>query len=217
TLLSQTRNRAFNGALDVSCSSSGSCKRTLDDETDQMETDQGEDAKKVRSAKNNGSIGASDDYATNIAGNNATSHAVTTSSYNLPLPDERSIACLVKFYNDEELSINDVVEVLGVICLDPSLSATDLNEEDSCPMEDTREPAAKLPPSLVPRVHCLQHLPLAHTNPLLPVIDPLPSWSADAPDTRELLRCLLEEACLGDNLVGDFLISCLLGSVYVRL
>jgi len=39
----------------------------------------------------------------------------------------------------------------------------------------------------------------------------------DPRESRELLRRVFETACLGDNLVGDYLICHLLGNVYKRL
>ncbi|KAF2356388.1 Mini-chromosome maintenance complex-binding protein [Trinorchestia longiramus] len=214
TLLEQQRALGTTTALDSSHRSSS--KRAFNDQVDSMETEVCEDTKKVRATDPcNGGNASSNDGNTSSSSPAAGSSA--SAGYNLPLPDAAAIACLVKFYCDEEVNINDVVEVLGVVCLDPSLSAANLDCDVDCTMEDTRGPAAKLPPSLVPRLHCLDVRVLQHANPLLPVVAPLPDWCVDAPDTRELLRCLLEEACLGDPLAGDFLISCLVGSVYVRL
>lgn len=88
-------------------------------------------------------------------------------TYNLanyfPFNEENGVACLIKTYEDTEkhgLVLNDVVEVVGFLSLNPALEAT---WEDT----DIEDKATHPPPSLVPRIHAIAIKKLKHCNPLL--------------------------------------------------
>ncbi|NXJ63139.1 MCMBP protein, partial [Rostratula benghalensis] len=104
---------------------------------------------------------------------------------NFPLPGEKGPACLVKVYESwDSFKVNDVLEVYGILSVDPVLSI--LNSEESPlvlvpfpadssaldPMEsmDTAEEQRvhSPPASLVPRIHVILAHKLQHINPLLP-------------------------------------------------
>lgn len=76
---------------------------------------------------------------------------------NFPLPSSESIGCIVKIYSEEELPLNDVLEVVGVLSFNTPGVAND--EEDR---EDFQPPS-----SIVPRVHCITAHKWQHNNPYL--------------------------------------------------
>lgn len=88
---------------------------------------------------------------------------------NFPIPSEesrgggKSIACIVKLYDDdaETLRLCETVEFVGVLCVNPEVAS--LSEEHSA-LWDARHPST----SFVPRLHaiCVRRLPLP--NPLVP-------------------------------------------------
>ena len=114
---------------------------------------------------------------------------------NYPLQDEvNGISCLVKVYeNFEQFKINDLVEFIGVLTIDPSLAfcnqclnkqkqqQTETNENNK--METDNEifdymisshrqtlntcSCSYAPPSLVPRLHSIKSFHLKHENPLV--------------------------------------------------
>lgn len=101
---------------------------------------------------------------------------------NFPLPAEEqrgrgsSTACIVKLYdgNMEALRLQEVVEVLGILCVNPEMASF-----DSTPLElagigrDARQPSS----ALVPRVHALLVRRLPFHHPLLPFS---PDWLSEA-------------------------------------
>ncbi|XP_066535529.1 mini-chromosome maintenance complex-binding protein [Hoplias malabaricus] len=149
---------------------------------------------------------------------------------NFPLPGERGPACLVKVYEEwDGFKLNDMLEVFGILSVDPALSlvaddkeASSLLDPAVC-METVEEQRAHSPPaSLVPRIHMLYALPLQHNNPLLP--------SAVSEDKGAFLNGVLSELSsvraellsffthifLGDSLAAEYLILHLISTVYAR-
>ena len=108
---------------------------------------------------------------------------------NFPL-QEKGVSCLVKVYDNFELyKINDLVEFIGILSIDPALAfcnhcssqqklqsnenkmETD-NEINNYMLESFRQTlntcsCSYAPPSLVPRIHCIKAIHLKHNNPLL--------------------------------------------------
>ncbi|WKA00732.1 hypothetical protein VitviT2T_019066 [Vitis vinifera] len=78
----------------------------------------------------------------------------------VPTFDKDSLPCLVKIYDSPEsdLKLNDVFEFVGVFTFDPELVVKDDTDEFSDLCDDV---LANLPPSKVPRLHCLIHRKLA--------------------------------------------------------
>ncbi|XP_075011493.1 mini-chromosome maintenance complex-binding protein [Calonectris borealis] len=95
---------------------------------------------------------------------------------NFPLPGEKGPACLVKVYESwDSFKVNDVLEVYGILSVDPVLSIVNNEDRDNSaldPMEcmDTAEEQRvhSPPASLVPRIHVILAQKLQHINPLLP-------------------------------------------------
>ena len=77
---------------------------------------------------------------------------------NFPLPSTESIGCILKMYSEEELPLNDVVEVAGIVSFNtPGVVAMEGEER-----EDFQPPS-----SIIPRIHCIVMHKWNHNNPLL--------------------------------------------------
>ncbi|XP_029416601.1 mini-chromosome maintenance complex-binding protein isoform X3 [Nannospalax galili] len=152
---------------------------------------------------------------------------------NFPLPGEKGPACLVKVYEDWEcFKVNDVLELYGVLSVDPVLSTLNNDERDSSvlldPMEctDTEEQRVHSPPaSLVPRIHVILAQKLQHINPLLPTClnkeesrtcKFVSSFLSELSPVRAELLGFLTHALLGDSLAAEYLILHLISTVYTR-
>ena len=84
---------------------------------------------------------------------------------NFPLPNPRGKAAIVKLYDlpnsGGDLKLTDMVELVGVVGLDPALAHLGGGGEE----EEGMVPHLP-PPSLVPRLHVVTYSKLAHNNPL---------------------------------------------------
>ncbi|XP_066457454.1 mini-chromosome maintenance complex-binding protein isoform X2 [Eleutherodactylus coqui] len=147
-----------------------------------------------------------------------------------PLPGEKGLACLVKVYeNWDSFKVNDVLEVYGVLSVEPALGAP---YEDRDPMSSLLEPVDALeeqrahspPTSLVPRVHAIVIHKLSHTNPLIPssVCQTAESkqcvsgFMSELSSVRGELLGFLTHALLGDGLAAEYLVLHLISTVYAR-
>ncbi|KFO70904.1 Mini-chromosome maintenance complex-binding protein [Cuculus canorus] len=159
---------------------------------------------------------------------------------NFPLPGEKGPACLVKVYESwESFKVNDVLEVYGILSVDPVLSI--VNSEESCavpfppdssaldPMEcmdAAEEQRVHSPPaSLVPRIHVILAQKLQHINPLLPAClneeesktcEFISNFMSELSPVRAELLGFLTHALLGDSLAAEYLILHLISTVYAR-
>jgi len=126
---------------------------------------------------------------------------------NLPLPHPNGRAAIIKLYdlNEGDIKLNDMIEVVGIVSLDPGMAAGgDESDEDGF----SNIPSLP-PPSMVPRLHVLTHRVLSHPNPL--PLDPSPE-----PGARQELLAILTECLLGDKLAAEYLLAHLVSSVYLR-
>ncbi|XP_042219539.1 LOW QUALITY PROTEIN: mini-chromosome maintenance complex-binding protein-like [Homarus americanus] len=149
-----------------------------------------------------------------------------TLDLNFPITGMKGTPCLVKLYDNQNFSLNDIIEVVGILSVDPSLAARsgDHSEGESlmntAAMEVEEEAAHCPPPSLVPRLHVITAHKLSHTNPLLPCeldsSDDVLALTGSMRETRESLRQVLQEALLGDELAAELLICHLVSSVFRR-
>ncbi|XP_018431141.1 PREDICTED: mini-chromosome maintenance complex-binding protein, partial [Nanorana parkeri] len=150
---------------------------------------------------------------------------------NFPLPGEKGPACLVKVYeNWDSFKVNDVLEVFGVLSVDPALSAVDEDRDRLCAwldpadgMDTVEEQRVHSPPtSLVPRIHAVIVQKLHHNNPLIPtsVCETQESkqcdFMAELSSVRSELLGFLTHALLGDGLAAEYLIFHLISTVYAR-
>ncbi|KFV11801.1 Mini-chromosome maintenance complex-binding protein, partial [Tauraco erythrolophus] len=150
---------------------------------------------------------------------------------NFPLPGEKGPACLVKVYESwDSFKVNDVLEVYGILSVDPVLSIVNNEERDSSaldPMEcmDTAEEQRvhSPPASLVPRIHVILAQKLQHINPLLPAClneeeskTFVSNFMSELSPVRAELLGFLTHALLGDSLAAEYLILHLISTVYAR-
>ncbi|XP_042719494.1 mini-chromosome maintenance complex-binding protein [Lagopus leucura] len=150
---------------------------------------------------------------------------------NFPLPGEKGPACLVKVYESwDTFKVNDVLEVYGILSVDPVLSIVNNEERDSStldPMEcmDTAEEQRvhSPPSSLVPRIHVILAHKLQHLNPLLPAClneeeskTFVSNFMSELSPVRAELLGFLTHALLGDSLAAEYLILHLISTVYAR-
>ncbi|XP_074089619.1 mini-chromosome maintenance complex-binding protein isoform X1 [Macrotis lagotis] len=150
---------------------------------------------------------------------------------NFPLPGEKGPACLVKVYENWDcFKVNDILEVYGILSVDPVLSILNNEEKDSslldsmeC-MDTLEEQRVHSPPaSLVPRIHVILAQKLQHINPLLPVYlkeeeskSFISSFMSELSPVRAELLGFLTHALLGDSLAAEYLILHLISTVYTR-
>ncbi|XP_038614423.1 mini-chromosome maintenance complex-binding protein [Tachyglossus aculeatus] len=151
---------------------------------------------------------------------------------NFPLPGEKGPACLVKVYESwDSFKVNDVLEIYGILSVDPVLSVLNNEERDASsfldPMEcmDTAEEQRvhSPPASLVPRIHVISAQKLQHINPLLPSClkeeeskSFVSGFMSELSPVRAELLGFLTQALLGDSLAAEYLILHLISTVYAR-
>ncbi|KAM9324606.1 mini-chromosome maintenance complex-binding protein [Gastrophryne carolinensis] len=151
---------------------------------------------------------------------------------NFPLPGEKGPACLVKVYDNwDSFKVNDVLEVFGVLSVEPALSALAEDSKDSTwldpmdSMDTLEEQQVHSPPtSLVPRIHAIIAQKLHHINPLIPSSicetseskQCLASFISELSSVRAELLGFLTHALLGDALAAEYLIFHLISTVYAR-
>lgn len=152
---------------------------------------------------------------------------------NFPLPGEKGPACLVKVYENWDcFKVNDILEVYGILSVDPALSVMNEERDGSFSLVDpmtyvdtTEEQRVHSPPaSLVPRLHALLAHKLDHSNPLLPVSlqggeeakNYAASFASELPAVRAELLGFLTHMLLGDSLAAEYLILHLISTVYAR-
>lgn len=128
---------------------------------------------------------------------------------NFPIPIKNGKACIVKTY-DESISfkLNQVIDIIGFISLNPSLSDVHGSEDSNDLEVQTHNP----PPSLVPRLHAIK------TSELLQNFDipNAPELFSKAQAIRSDLHMVLSQFLFGDKLAADYLICHLISSIYTR-
>lgn len=210
------------------------CKRLLDDDES--------GAKRLKPEVN----GQMDDNGANVCGDSNTNIDIAVTSeakcidvgkhetminkkvnLNFPLPGESGPACLVKLYDDiDKFKVNDIIEFIGVLSVDPSQAYFPDDSEDS-PM-GVAEPnleesiAHEPPPSLVPRLHAVVCRHLDHVNPLIPENKSedhqtiLNRFQTEVTALRQEILTVLEHSLFGDKLAAEYLLCYLMASVYGR-
>ncbi|KAL3521301.1 hypothetical protein ACH5RR_019450 [Cinchona calisaya] len=135
------------------------------------------------------------------------------------VPDfnRNSFPCLVKIYDSPEsdLKLNDVFEFIGVLTFDTELKADsdEIGELDTSLYEDAM---THLPPSKVPRIHCLVHRKLDVHDFLSspPVLEPK---SHLVKEIRQALLGHLTAVLGNDGLAAEFMLLHLLSRVHARV
>lgn len=161
--------------------------------------------------------------ANNVPNTNKSGGSSLT-TLNLPIANSKGQAVIVKLYDVPEgaFSLNDVVEFVGIVCLDPALAnlPCDIDTNDIVAQFNQQETATKNPPpSLIPRLHVLHYTKLAHANPLLPIELDLAHKACLLEETRRArddLHAVLTQLLVDDTLAADYLICNLISHVYKR-
>lgn len=127
---------------------------------------------------------------------------------NFPIPMDDGKACIVKMYEEPSLKLNDTIEIVGFISLDPLLSV--VRDADDT-MTEAELSVHHPPASLVPRLHAIKIIHLAKQS--IPVASQIIS---KAELIRSDLHLILSQLLFGDHLAADYLICHLLSSIYTR-
>ncbi|CAA6656949.1 unnamed protein product [Spirodela intermedia] len=132
--------------------------------------------------------------------------------------DAGSLSCLVKIYDmpENDIKLNDVIEFIGVYTFDPDVAVHDSNDADEFPYGLMEDISVHLPPSKVPRLHCLTFQKMSPQDLVSRscFIEGLPS--AVRVVRESLLRHLT--AVLGnDGLAAQFILLHLLSRVRARV
>ncbi|XP_014478288.1 PREDICTED: mini-chromosome maintenance complex-binding protein [Dinoponera quadriceps] len=127
---------------------------------------------------------------------------------NFPIPIDGGKACIVKIYDGTNLKLNQVVDIVGFISLDPMLGTIRASEDEMNEAEiNTHNP----PASLVPRLHAVKVVELNK-----PQIVNAPEIISKAQLIRGDLHIILSQLLFGDHLAADYLICHLLSIIYRR-
>ena len=127
---------------------------------------------------------------------------------NFPFPMDDGKTCIVKIYEDTALKLNEIIEIIGFISLDPLLSAIHDTDET---MTEAEMNVHHPPASLVPRIHAVKIIHLSKQK-----IPNAPEIMSKAQLIRSDLRLVLSQLLFGDCLAADYLICHLLSSIYAR-
>ncbi|XP_047061589.1 mini-chromosome maintenance complex-binding protein-like [Lolium rigidum] len=127
-----------------------------------------------------------------------------------------SFSCLVKIYDmpESQVKLNDVAEFIGVYTFDPELAAPKDNSDDIM-FDLIEDVTAQLPPSKVPRLHCLLLRKLSSQDFLAKQpVEPLPSLLKGI---RQSLLSHLTQLLGNDDLAAQCLLLHLLSRLRTRV
>ncbi|XP_047052971.1 mini-chromosome maintenance complex-binding protein-like [Lolium rigidum] len=127
-----------------------------------------------------------------------------------------SFSCLVKIYDmpESQVKLNDVGEFIGVYTFDPELAAPNDNSDDIM-FDLIEDVTAQLPPSKVPRLHCLVWRKLSSQDFLAKQpVEPLPSLLKGI---RQSLLSHLTQLLGNDDLAAQCLLLHLLSRLRTRV
>ncbi|XP_029156263.1 mini-chromosome maintenance complex-binding protein [Nylanderia fulva] len=126
---------------------------------------------------------------------------------NFPIPIDEGKVCIVKIYDGTTLKLNQVVDIIGFISLDPMLSTINSEDEMNIAEVNTHNP----PASLVPRLHAIKLIELTKSE-----IVNAPEIISKAQLIRGDLQIILSQLLFGDHLAADYMICHLLSTIYMR-
>ncbi|PSR93251.1 Mini-chromosome maintenance complex-binding protein [Actinidia chinensis var. chinensis] len=131
--------------------------------------------------------------------------------------DRNSLPCLVKVYDspEDDLKLNDVFEFVGVLTFDAE-TRDDKDDSEEFTSSFCEDEMAHLPPSKVPRLHCLVHRKLAVHDFLStsPRLEPKPSL---VKEIRETLLGHLTAVLGNDGVAAHLMLLHLLSKVHTRV
>ncbi|KAK3163975.1 hypothetical protein QOZ80_1AG0010920 [Eleusine coracana subsp. coracana] len=143
-------------------------KRDIDnDDMDVSENDHGDSSSFSKKPKEDDTLASSS--STEVP---ATALEMNGGDHHIP---GSTFSCLVKVYDmlESQVKLNDVVEFIGVYTFDPELAAPTDNPDDIM-LDLMEDVTAQLPPSKVPRLHCLVWKKLSSHDFIskVPVVEP---------------------------------------------
>lgn len=110
-------------------------------------------------------------------------------------------------YDETILKLNQVIDVIGFISLDPMLSTVRASEDEMNEAEvNTHNP----PASLIPRLHAVKITELTKSE-----IPNAPEIVSKAQLIRDDLQLILTQLLFGDDLAANYVICHLLSRMYV--
>lgn len=182
------------------------------EEQELMDVDSSESSENSASASvMPGNSGSTHDAKRLSTENSARASTVSSScpglSLNFPIDGTTGIACIVKCYDSDRvdsLKLNDIIDVVGFLSLNPSLASTSSGFET-----DAENP----PPSIVPRLHAVALQKLTHVNNVPCELDDV---FQSAESVRKELHFVLSQMLLGDSVAADYMICHLISLVYMR-
>lgn len=127
---------------------------------------------------------------------------------NFPIPIDGGKACIVKVYDGTNLKLNQVIDVIGFISLDPTLATVHHSHDE---MNEAEASTHNPPPSLIPRLHAVKIIQLTKSE-----IANAPEIISKARLVRGDLHIILSQLLFGDHLAADYLICHLLSTIFVR-
>ncbi|KAL0382205.1 UNVERIFIED_CONTAM: Mini-chromosome maintenance complex-binding protein [Sesamum calycinum] len=134
----------------------------------------------------------------------------------VPDAETNSLPCLVKIYDfpESDLKLNDVFEFVGIFTFDPDLTV-DRDENDELTDNFCEDTLIYLPPTKVPRLHCVVHRKLVGTDFLSnPQLELTPCVIKEV---REALLGHLTVVLGNDRVAAQYLLLHLLSRVHARI
>ncbi|XP_043251882.1 mini-chromosome maintenance complex-binding protein [Colletes gigas] len=125
---------------------------------------------------------------------------------NFPISVDDGKACIVKIYEEAALKLNEVIEIIGFISLNPCQNTIDDFEMTEAEMNVHHPPT-----SIVPRLHAVKIIRLSKQG-----IENVPEILSKAQLIRSDLHMMFSQLLFGDELAADYLICHLLSSIYLR-
>ncbi|XP_031835195.1 mini-chromosome maintenance complex-binding protein [Nomia melanderi] len=178
------------------------CKRNLEESTEEAMDCSEPVRKKDRILLNTEST------ENNVKEHNEDRQNIFSKEYllNFPIPIDDGRTCIIKIYDDMALKLNEVIEIIGFVSLDPFINAYDTDETMTEAEMNVHHP----PTSLVPRIHAIK------LSRLSKEIESAPEIISKAKSIRNHLHLVLSNILFGDRLAADYLICHLLSSIYMR-
>ncbi|XP_070148718.1 mini-chromosome maintenance complex-binding protein [Polyergus mexicanus] len=127
---------------------------------------------------------------------------------NFPIPMDEGKTCIVKIYDGTTLKLNQVIDIIGFMSLDPMLNTNNCSEDE---MNEAEVYTHNPPASLVPRLHAIKLIELTKSE-----IVNAPEIISKAQLIRGDLHIILSQLLFGDHLAADYLICHLLSTIYMR-
>eukprot|EP00743_Colponemidia_sp_Colp-15_P007560 GILK01008173.1.p1 GENE.GILK01008173.1~~GILK01008173.1.p1 ORF type:complete len:668 (+),score=75.35 GILK01008173.1:70-2004(+) len=196
-------------------------KRPLEDDTDQSSMDTSTSGTSSEDAASSTSKRFAD--STTVASASMSPESTTAlaaNTRNFPLPTDLGTPCIVKMYDlEDQIRLNDIIEVIGVYCVTPSLAATpeaNGRSEEAFPEEYM---AHNPPTSLVPHLHVLTHRNLGRAHPLVhngAVSTLFASAQPSFPAMRTQIVNVLSRVLGGDMLAAEYVLLNMLSRVTIR-